>query len=221
MFLPKQTFGFCCLLWSNLYLVIYVDIRLYENKVFPLSDCLYQRDSTFSCLPISYMCLYAVIVFIHTDCYFKTFLSVFIGRARLGGAAGAQRTTRRWNQRRQGRVQRGCKLDARLKWLHTGMRIKPQSCCREGQELAEARLNAFSVVLYRRSQSTGDESRLKLGWCRRRAASQIWPDECGNACCVLAHNYRKVFSPPFRMFAGFCSHLAVFDRTWSGDFELV
>lgn len=37
--------------------------------------------------------------------------SVFTGRARFGGAAGAQRTAGRWNQRRQGRVRerRGCK----------------------------------------------------------------------------------------------------------------
>lgn len=43
------------------------------------------------------------------------------------------------------------------------MKIKPELCCEEGQELAEPPENAFSVVLYRRSQFIGDESRLKPG----------------------------------------------------------
>lgn len=45
--------------------------------------------------------------------------------------------------------------------------------------MAEQPLNAFGMVLHRRSQSTGDESRLKPGWCGRSAASQFWADERG------------------------------------------
>lgn len=53
-----------------------------------------------------------------------------------------------------------------------------------------------SAVLYRRSQSKGDESRLKLGQCRRSAASKFCADECGKAGSALAesYNYMKVVS---------------------------
>lgn len=67
--------------------------------------------------------------------------------------------------------------------------------------MAEPPLNVFIVVLYRMSQSTGDESRLRSGWRRRSAASQCSADECGKARSALAlsYNYINVFSLAFRM----------------------
>lgn len=87
-----------------------------------------------------------------------TSLSLFTGRARLGWATGAQRTTGRWNQRRQGIIQR------RPSHRHEDKTKK---------RWLESAVNAFSMVLYRRSQPTGDGSRLKLESCGRSDVSSL------------------------------------------------
>lgn len=96
------------------------------------------------------------------------------------------------------------------------MKIKPESCCEKGQELAESLVNAFSAVLYRRSQSTDDESRLKLGQCRRRDAPRFWADECGKVSSALVQSENikvlsRYISLPFRM----CLH--IFAAIWQSQ----
>ena len=59
--------------------------------------------------------------------------------------------------------------------------------------MAEPRLNTFSVVLYRRSPSAGDGSRLKLGSCRR-SAPQFKTDECENVRTSLAQLHKGFLS---------------------------
>ena len=89
------------------------------------------------------------------------------------------------------------------------MKIKLGSCCEEGQVLAESPVNAFSAVLYRSSQST-DESRLKVGQCRRSDASWFGLLNVGKLA-LLWQSQTKVFLSVFQgVFADHCSLLTIF-----------